>query len=197
MEHIIRRCKHCNKEYTYCTYGNGTNWGTEESCSMDFCGECQKVINDALLKIPQKFSYKMELIPDKDFDYINKCINSEKEKYIKEITDRVRFATASFYPGDEYKDVEGCYINYIYYIRGIKENGDVEIKQSMEYDLISQKLTGKRYRFYDKPFIQYKPLCSYYNFKSALTCEKNIETSTRNIIFEIPEWTVLIDNKKD
>lgn len=27
MEHIIRRCKHCNKEYTYCTYGNGTNWG--------------------------------------------------------------------------------------------------------------------------------------------------------------------------
>lgn len=67
----------------------------------------------------------------------------------------------------------------------------------MEYDLISQKLTGKRCCFYDKPFIQYKPLYSCYNFKSALTCEKNIETSARNIIFDIPEWTVLIDNKKD
>lgn len=29
MQHIYRRCKHCNKEYFYCTYGNGPDWGTE------------------------------------------------------------------------------------------------------------------------------------------------------------------------
>ena len=63
MEHILRRCKHCNKEYTYCTYGNGLNWGTEEHCSMDYCGECQTAINNALSNIPKKFSYQMELIP--------------------------------------------------------------------------------------------------------------------------------------
>ena len=39
MQHIYRRCKHCNKEYLYCTYGNGPEWGTEEYCSMDYCGE--------------------------------------------------------------------------------------------------------------------------------------------------------------
>jgi hypothetical protein len=40
--------------------------------------------------------------------------------------------------GYEYVDIEGCYINHIYYTRGTKENGDIEIKQSMEYDLIDK-----------------------------------------------------------
>ena len=91
MEHIARRCKHCNKEYTYCTYGNGPDWGTEEGCSMEYCGECQKAINDALARIPEKYSCKMELIQDKDFDYINKMIDFEKEKHRKEVTNGVRF----------------------------------------------------------------------------------------------------------
>ena len=30
MQHLILRCKHCHKEYTYCTYGNGPEFGTEE-----------------------------------------------------------------------------------------------------------------------------------------------------------------------
>ena len=72
MQHLLKRCKHCNKKYTYCTYGNGSIWGTEEHCSMDYCGECQTAINDALSKIPQKYSYKMELIPHEDFNKINK-----------------------------------------------------------------------------------------------------------------------------
>lgn len=84
MQHLLRRCKHCNKEYVYCTYGNGPDWGTEKHCSMDYCGECQTAINIALSNIPKKFSYQMELIPHEDFNNINKIIDEEKEKHMKE-----------------------------------------------------------------------------------------------------------------
>lgn len=43
---------------------------------MDYCGECQKAIDDTLSKIPKRYSYKMELIPKEDFDYINKTIDT-------------------------------------------------------------------------------------------------------------------------
>lgn len=59
MEHIKCRCKHCQKEYTYCTYGNGPDWGTEEGCSMDYCAECQKAIDNALAAIPKKYTWKL------------------------------------------------------------------------------------------------------------------------------------------
>lgn len=52
MQHLIRRCKHCGKSYTYCTYGNGPEYGTQEGCSMEYCAECQNAINEALAKIP-------------------------------------------------------------------------------------------------------------------------------------------------
>ena len=35
MQHYRLRCKHCGKEYTYCTYGNGPEYGTQEGCSME------------------------------------------------------------------------------------------------------------------------------------------------------------------
>ena len=79
MQHIYRRCKHCNKEYLYCTYGNGPDWGTEKYCSMDYCGECQKAIDDALSNIPERYSYKMELTPKEEYDYINKTIDTNKK----------------------------------------------------------------------------------------------------------------------
>ena len=40
----------------------------------------------------------------------------------------------------------------------LKENNEIEIKQSMEYDLINKCLTGKKYYDYDKPRNQYKYL---------------------------------------
>ena len=201
MQHIYRRCKNCNKEYLYCTYGNGPDWGTEKYCSMDYCGECQKAIDDALSKIPERYSYKMELTPKEDYDYINKTIDTQYLEYKKEITNNVLgvFGVTSIVMGDEYVDIEGCYINHIYYTRGTKENGDIEIKQSMEYDLIEKKLTGKKYRFYDMPCMKYKPLTQL-KFPSVELLEtKPLEPPTGKCLFYIPEWEVKIndENKND
>ena len=66
MEHWVLRCKHCQKEYTYCTYGNGSQYGTEEGCSKEYCAECQKAIDEALGKIPLKFKPIEEEIKDDD-----------------------------------------------------------------------------------------------------------------------------------
>lgn len=64
MEHIKRRCKNCQRTYTYCTYGNGPEWGTEEGCSMEYCADCQKAIDEALGKIPKKYTWKwLEIRP--------------------------------------------------------------------------------------------------------------------------------------
>lgn len=201
MQHIYRRCKNCNKEYLYCTYGNGPDWGTEKYCSMDYCGECQKAIDDALSKIPERYSYKMELIPKEDYDYINKTIDTQYQEYKKEISNNLLggFGITSITMGDEYVDIEGCYINHIYYTRGTKENGDVEIKQSMEYDLIDKKLTGKKYRFYDMPCMRYKPL-SILKFPTVeLVKVKPLDPPTGKNFFDIPEWEVIIndENKND
>ena len=199
MQHIYRRCKNCNKEYLYCTYGNGPDWGTEKYCSMDYCGECQKAIDDALSNIPEKYSYKMELTPKEDYDYINKTIDTQYLEYKKEITNNVLgvFGVTCIVMGDEYVDIEGCYINHIYYTRGTKENGDVEIKQSMEYDLIDKKLTGKKYRFYDKPCMQYKPLTQL-KFPSVELLEtKPLEPPTGKLLFDIPEWEVKINDENE
>ena len=201
MQHIYRRCKNCNKEYLYCTYGNGPDWGTEKYCSMDYCGECQKAIDDALSKIPERYSYKMELTPKEDYDYINKTIDTQYLEYKKEITNNVLgvFGVTSIVMGDEYVDIEGCYINHIYYTRGTKENGDIEIKQSMEYDLIEKKLTGKKYRFYDMPCMKYKPLTQL-KFPSVELLEtKPLDPPTGKLLFDIPEWEVVIndENKND
>ena len=201
MEHIYRRCKNCNKEYVYCTYGNGPDWGTEKYCSMDYCGECQKAIDDALSKIPERYSYKMELIPKEDYDYISKTIDTQYQEYKKEISNNLLggFGVTSITMGDEYVDIEGCYINHIYYTRGTKENGDVEIKQSMEYDLIDKKLTGKKYRFYDMPCMRYKPL-SILKFPTVeLLKVKPLDPPTGKLLFDIPEWEVIIndENKND
>lgn len=198
MQHIYRRCKNCNKEYVYCTYGNGPDWGTEKHCSMDYCGECQKAIDDALSKIPERYSYKMELIPKEDYDYINKTIDTQYLEYKKETSGNV-FGLTQIVIENEYDTVEGCYINHIYYTRGTKENGDIEIKQSMEYDLIDKKLTGKRYCFYDMPCMQYKPL-SIMKFPTVeLLQVKPLDPPTGKLLFDIPEWEVITndENKND
>lgn len=157
MKHIYRRCKHCNKEYVYCTYGNGPDWGTEEHCSMDYCGECQKAINYVLSKIPKKISYKMELIPNYEFHKINHIITEQKNAYDENIKNKP-FAMTEMIGDMGYEKIDGCYIGHVLYIRGTKENGDIEIKQSMEYDLINKKLTGNKYKFFDNPHTQYKKM---------------------------------------
>lgn len=82
MQHLRLRCKHCHKEYTYCTYGNGPEWGTEEGCSMEYCAECQKAIDEALGKIPIKYTWKwLEIRPTLG---LFEALTETKEKVEKE-----------------------------------------------------------------------------------------------------------------
>lgn len=196
MQHIYRRCKHCNKEYLYCTYGNGADWGTEEYCSMDYCGQCQKAINDALSKIPEKYSYKMELIPKEDFDYISKTIDTQYLEYKKEISGNV-FGLTQIVIENEYDAVEGCYINHIYYTRGFKKGGEIEIKQSMEYDLIDKKLTGKKYCFHDMPCNQYKPLSIMKLPTAEVIKVIPLEPPTGMLLSDISEWEVITNDENE
>lgn len=55
MQHLTLRCKHCQKEYIYCTYGNGPEFGTESGCSREYCSKCQRAIDFALSSIPVKY----------------------------------------------------------------------------------------------------------------------------------------------
>lgn len=64
MQHIRRRCKNCQRTYTYCTYGNGPEYGTESGCSMEYCADCQKAIDAALAAIPRKYEWRwLEIRP--------------------------------------------------------------------------------------------------------------------------------------
>lgn len=83
MQHIHRICKHCHREYTYCTYGNGPEYGTEEGCSMTYCAECQKAIDEALAKIPVRFVQRFMEIKEPRllplFDKIKKRVDEQTE----------------------------------------------------------------------------------------------------------------------
>lgn len=74
MQHYVLRCKHCHKTYTYCTHGN------EDGCSMDYCGECQTAIDNALGKIKVKFEPKfVEIKPTFGLpDLLNRIRENEK-----------------------------------------------------------------------------------------------------------------------
>lgn len=159
MEHYILRCKHCNKEYTYCTYGNGPEFGTEEGCSKTYCADCQKAIDDALSKIPIRYTSKMIPVSQSDFDTINEAIAKERERYLIDLQDGVVFNAIRIIPQLGYKNVCGCFLDRVYYLKGEKKNGDIEILYSAEYDLINNQLTGKKYRHPDNPSYQYMELC--------------------------------------
>ena len=81
MQHIRRICQHCHREYTYCTYGNGPEYGTEEGCSMTYCAECQKAIDETLAKIPVRFTKRFMEIKEPRllplFDKIKKKVDEE------------------------------------------------------------------------------------------------------------------------
>ena len=69
----------------------------------------------------------------------------------------------------------------------------------MEYDLIDEKLTGKRYRFYDMPCMQYKPL-SILKFPTAENLKvKPLDPPTGKLLFDFPEWEVItnVENEND
>ena len=152
MQHFRLRCKHCQKEYTYCTYGNGPEYSTEEGCSMEYCAECQKAIDKTLGKIPVKFKSKqMEIKEDRLFPLFDKIkIEVEKERKKSVYFDAcicVGHAEASNYDIIEEYHHDGIH----YFVKWIDESpDDKHIFVDMEYDIKKKKFTGQPWKYDDK-----------------------------------------------
>ena len=162
MQHFRRRCKHCGKVYTYCTYGNGPKYGTQEGCSMDYCADCQNAIDDALGKIPRRYEVKYTLLDDSNDKGIsktrielNKIFDEEKEKY-ESIPNLIN--VVQMIPNWNYESVERCFIDCVEYFRCTKEDGSTDFRIGMEYDVIDNKFTGNKYFDNKNPYRRYAPV---------------------------------------
>lgn len=149
MQHFILRCKHCQKEYTYCTYGNGPDYGTEEGCSMDYCAECQKAIDKALSQIAVKFVAKPIEI---DEPLLFKVFKKIKDEYQSTNKNSFPFITQVLFDLNEYDFVETYIHNNKKY--QVKWNEDTPNEKHiflfMEYDVVNEQFTNKVWRFDEK-----------------------------------------------
>ena len=152
MQHIKRRCKHCRREYTYCTYGNGPEYGTEAGCSMDYCAECQQAIDRALGAIPVKFGAKyMPITAGKDlldlFNRVKKEVKEAEEEALKGMKPNqlpiIRAVEASSIFGGAYDNYDTCIYNNRKFIIEWDDAtpDDVHVSILMEYDYIDKKFT--------------------------------------------------------
>lgn len=137
MQHWKLRCKHCQTEYVYCTYGNGPEYGTEAGCSREYCAECQKAIDGALSKIPVKFTSRLVEIEEPNLFPVLDKIKEESEK--KELFNVVRMTLGEY-------DVEDKY-THDFKIYWIKYNSDTPNEKHLfvekEFDIFKRELTGK------------------------------------------------------
>ncbi len=144
MEHFNIRCNHCKKEYTYCTYGNGPEYGTEEGCSKEYCAECQKAIDNALRNIPIKFKPIKVEITDKE----------EKKKIliqlydIKEKTEKSGMSHVVMLLNSDYDNIDMCtHDSKTYYIEYNDDTpNDKHLSIEMEYDIMAAKTTSKLWK---------------------------------------------------
>ena len=187
MEHLIFRCKHCNKEYLYCTYGNGEGYGTEKGCTREYCAECANAIQKALETIPVKYEGRKQLITDtKEFDIINSIFDKCK----KEFYDSSFLKVAKFITDTGYDKIEGCYIKKVEYHRCTKENGEVDIYCYKEFDLNNNKFTGKNYFENKNPCEQYF-LLSQLKLDKVFTKEtKPMEPPIGKLFFDDFNWDI-------
>lgn len=161
MQHYRLRCKHCGKEYAYCTYGNGPEYGTQEGCSMEYCAECQKAINKALEAIPRRYVVKYTLLDDSNDKNISKTRMDLNKVFDEErsIYKSTSFVTISqMMPDWGYEEVEKCFIDGIEYFRCTKKDGGIDFKVGMEYDVIDKKFTGNKYYDNKNPYRKYTPV---------------------------------------
>lgn len=144
MEHIIIRCNHCKKEYIYCTYGNGPEYGTEEGCSREYCAECQKAIDNALANIPVKFKPIKVKITDEE----------EKKKILTQLYDiKAKTEKSDVFHvirllNSNYDNIDICVCNSkTYYIEYNDDTpNDKHLSVEMEYDIIAEKTTSKLWK---------------------------------------------------
>lgn len=145
MQHWILRCKHCNREYTYCTYGNGPEFGTDEGCSKEYCADCQKAIDEALSAIPKKFEERFEEIHD------DKLI--EKLEKVKSETAENYFNFSIYEPEDSTFDIIETYYYDSHKYKVKYDEGsenDKHIFVSKEYDIINRCFTGNLWRYNER-----------------------------------------------
>ena len=140
MQHIKCRCKHCQKVYYYCTYGNGPEYGTEEGCTQEYCGECQTAIDKAFGHIPVKFKPKYkEIRPSLG---IEKMLDNIKREQPEDPYPGV-FCTSG--PDEGYDNVEE-YTHNNKTFRVEWDDNKPEDKHyfiKMEWDIAKHNFTGK------------------------------------------------------
>ena len=184
MEHWILRCKHCQREYTYCTYGNGPGYGTEEGCSQEYCSECQKAIDEALNRIPVKF--KPIQVEIKDESLLNE-LEKIKNGYPKDNIVSVRiFFNEKFDVIEEY-----VYKGRKYYVKYNDDTpNDKHIFIEKEFDIIKNETTEKYWRH--KGSDKYSLGRKYKMPKFDFTRTNNIEPPLGELFYFSPE---VINNK--
>lgn len=146
MEHIKIRCKHCKKEYIYCTYGNGPEYGTEEGCSKEYCAECQQAIDNALANIPVKFKpIKVEITDEKEKKKILSQLYDIKTKAEKNDVFhviRLNWGSSNYDNIDIY-----TYNSKTYYVEYNDDTpNDKHLLIEMEYDITAEKVTSKLWK---------------------------------------------------
>lgn len=154
MEHIKLRCNHCQREYTYCTYGNGPEYGTEQGCSMEYCAECQKAIDKAFAKIKVKFEPRyVEIKPAFGLDKVLEGIK------LNQVTDSSVFSFNVYCSGGNgYENVEEYTHNGKTFHVEYDDGGEKHYFIQVEYDIENKKYNvdkpwqaedmGDSYRFY-------------------------------------------------
>ena len=141
MQHWILRCKHCHKEYTYCTYGNGPEYGTEAGCSEEYCAECQKAIDEALNKIPVKV--KPTIV---EIDNPEPQLLATLDKIKKESENKFGFISIGLSSNYDNRD-KFTHRGLTYYIDyNDYTPGDRHLFVEQEYDIINKRLTGKLWK---------------------------------------------------
>ena len=198
MQHWILRCKHCNKEYTYCTYGNGSEYGTEEGCSQEYCAECQKAIDDALSTIPKKFEPRLKEIDNTDlFPIFDKLKKKQDEKILAAQWPSV----IRLEPEETDFDIVETYYykNNLYKVKYYNDcPDDKHIYVSTEYDLIDNSFTDKKWRYTHEDSYDIQRNC----MKSMCQMLKEVEPMNMaepsgEFFFMEPMWNVEIKDSEN
>lgn len=144
MQHYILRCKHCQKEYTYCTYGNGPEYGTEEGCSMEYCADCQKALDSIPKKFePREFEIKEPML----LELFEKIRRKEETSAVE---NKSKFPLVISIPDrDNYDIIETIqHKNKLYKVKWDEDKPDEKhIFIMMEYDILNKKFTNKVWRY--------------------------------------------------
>lgn len=197
MEHIICRCKNCQTPYTYCTYGNGPEYGTNKGCTREYCSECANAIAEALNKIPRKYTGIRQQITDpNEFERIYSIFEKCKEIHYQQ-----RNVQMARLIGDlGYEKVEGCYINKVEYHICTTVHGIIHIYAEKEFDLVKNEYTGRYFFRNDNPNEQYFLMqqLKFDCFKKDKITEMSMPEPTGKLYYmDAPEWDIIKKKNND